>query len=362
MNMETFKVFFHKYEKYFLPLGSLVGFTWDNYAFKRIDLWLDQAVLLFYILVVGCGIFYITLFESGRFRKISSEGRREFALFAVQFALGGLFSAFVIFYTRSASVFTSWPFLLGLLILLVGNEFFREKYQRMAYQISVYFLALFSYLIFMLPIILGTMGEEIFILSGSLAVALTFLFSLLLYYFSPVKFGEARRMVFFSVAATYLAFNVLYFANIIPPIPLSLKEGGVYHLVEKSDAGGYRVLSEAGEAYRFWQKSPELHLTAGEPVFAFSAVFSPAELDTVIFHRWSYYDESSGEWFTTDRMSYPIQGGSSGGWRGYTKKLNIFPGYWRVEVETSRGQILGRLQFEAVTASAVPKLTEYLKK
>src|SRR5215469_10964859 len=43
---------------------------------------------------------------------------------ATQFALGGLWSGFLVFYSRSAVVAQSWPFLLLLTIIFLGNEVF----------------------------------------------------------------------------------------------------------------------------------------------------------------------------------------------------------------------------------------------
>lgn len=34
------------------------------------------------------------------------------------------------------------------------------------------------------------------------------------------------------------------------------------------------------------------------------------------------------------------------GFRGFTKKENIFPGKWRVDIKTERDQVVGRVRFD----------------
>ena len=44
-------------------------------------------------------------------------------------------------------------------------------------------------------------------------------------------------------------------------------------------------------------------------------------------------------------VSYPINGGRDGGYRGYTIKSNPGPGEWRVDISTADGHLLGRVRF-----------------
>ena len=41
-----------------------------------------------------------------------------------------------------------------------------------------------------------------------------------------------------------------------------------------------------------------------------------------------------------------IFGGRDGGYHTYSIKGNIIPGLWRVDIETERGQIIGREEFK----------------
>lgn len=349
-------VWVKKYERYLSQLVFFAGFMWDSLTLTRVDLLYDNIIFIFYLLVAGAGILFVNSYRTGKIRLWFLEPYAEFISFPVQFAFGGLFSGFFIFYSRSGTVAGSWPFLLFLAVILVGNEFFRKRYLRLTFQTSVYFLAIFSYAVFILPVVLGKMGPQIFLLSGAASIFLIAAFILLVSRISRTAFAESRKDVFGSVAAIYLLLNLLYFASLIPPIPLSLKEIGVYHSVRR--AGDlYELKFEPAPWYVFWREESRIfHRAPGEPVYVYSAVFSPTRLNVSIFHRWSYYDAERGRWISTDRISYPIFGGRDGGYRGFTLKGNLTPGLWRVDVETGRGELLGRVKFEVVEASEPSKL------
>lgn len=336
-----------KHERYMLPVAFLAGFVWDSLTLKRIDLLYENLVFLMYIFVAGAGIILV---------NISRRYIRWAPLF-MQFAFGGLFSGFVVFYFRSASFLASWPFLALLLFFLVGNEVFKKQYLRLVFQLSVFFTVLFSYAIFALPVFTGQMGEGTFLLSGVLSLFVMGLLVFILNFSIPGKIYHVRRALFSSVLGIYLLLNIFYFTNIIPPIPLSLKVFDIYHSVEKNSAGQYLVSFEPVRWYDFSRKiKPVFHWSQGAPVYAFSAVFAPTKINTTIFHQWYYFNGKTGKWVESSRLGFPIVGGRDGGYRGYTVKNATFPGRWRVEVVTGRGQVLGRIDFEVVESRSAPNL------
>lgn len=345
--------FYEKYERYLSPVALISGFIWDNLTLRRIDLWLDNLVLLGYLFIAGSAIAILNTRQSGWFNKI--------APFLLQFAFGGLFSAFVVFYSRSASLVTSWPFLTILGVLLVGNEVFRKHYERFVFHTAIFFIAIFSYSILIVPVALGTMGPSTFLLGGLVSVALMGSIIVGLSIVSPLRVRERRGTVLLTILGIYAFFNMLYFTNVIPPIPLSLKDGGIYHLIVKVEKG-YEVSFEPSLRFLFFgDVSNIFHQRPGEAVYAYSSIFAPTRLNTRIFHRWSYFDEKKKEWITTDRLGYAVAGGRDGGYRGYTFKTSIFPARWRVEVITERDQLLGRINFEVVEASGDLELRTKIK-
>lgn len=341
---------YERYERHIGVLSFVFGLLFDSITLTRVDLWFDNTIFIVHLLVVAGAIFLLYLSESGRWGQASGIGNYiKYVPVAMQFSFGNLFSGFFIFYSRSASLATSWPFLIFLITLLAGNELFRKRYTRFIFHTSIFFIALFSYLIFAIPVLFSAMSAGIFMLSGFVALALIGGFLMLFLRISPTKLCMHWRMLFISVGLIYAIFNMLYFTNIIPPIPLSLKEIGVYHLVEWSSEGVYRFTYETTSRFFFFSTESKIfHRTAAAPVYVYSAVFAPTDLRTKIFHRWSYYDERKEEWLVSDRLSFSIIGGRDGGWRGFTVKENIMPGEWRVDVITERDQLLGRITFTVI--------------
>jgi hypothetical protein len=164
---------------------------------------------------------------------------RVFLPALVQFVFGGLMSGFLIFYVRGASLGASWPFLLVLLLLFFGNEFMRSRYEQLIFQINVLFFLLFSYMTFLLPVLVRRIGDLVFLASGLASLGCILLFLLLLRQMVPTLVILHRRALLISIGCIYLTFNLFYFLNLIPPLPLSLTNIGIYHSVTKTPEGGY---------------------------------------------------------------------------------------------------------------------------
>ena len=355
-SQERIKILYAKHERYLFPAALLFGFVVDNFTLTRIDLWFDNLILFSYITLAGIGIVIVNLYESGRLQGRFTGRISRLAPYVIQYAFGGLFSGFFIFYSRSATLAGSWPFLLLLLGLLIGNEFFKKRYLRFDFQISVFFVALFSFSIFYIPILLGALGAKVFLLSGLISLILIALFIFLISRIMPKLVSRGRNILIGSIGGIYIIINIFYFTNIIPPIPLSLKDADVYHSVERAN-GDYIVEYEQRKWYEFYKKyKNEFNRALGEPVYFYSAVFSPTDLNTKIFHSWQYFDEDKGEWIESFRFKYQIVGGRDGGYRGYSIKENIFSGRWRVDVMTEREQLLGRYKFTVVDVQIPPVL------
>lgn len=356
MARERLEMLMEWYERRLAPIAFVVGFVFDSFTLLRSDLLFDNIILLSHLTISAAGIALTNAYESGRLRG-RLNGIAWLFPFAMQFSFGALFSGFFVLYWRSASLAGSWVFILLLAFLLIGNEFFRERYRRLVLHVSIYFVALFSYMILALPTLTGRLGAKMFLISGAASlIGIAILISLLLLLVRE-RIREHRAPLFGSIAGIYIAFNILYFTNVIPPIPLALKRLGTYHTVERTSIGTYRLEFEKPERYGFFQETAvRVHWVPGNPVFAFSAIFAPAKITTAIYHHWLSYDEGSKKWVERDRLAFPISGGRDGGYRGFTLKRSLEAGKWRVEVRTERGQLLGRTTFQIIEASSAPHL------
>ena len=352
----------HWYERYISPIALISGFLVDNYILlKRVDLLQTNLILFSYLLVAALGIICINLIEEGRIRARWVISVAPLIPVVVQFAFGGLFSGYLALYSRSAGFAVSWIFVLAIAALLVANERFARLYVRFAFQMSLYFFVLFSFFTFFLPVVFKTIGPGLFLVSGITSLVALALFMRVLRALVPEIVKKERIKVVRSVAIIFLVFNVLYFTNVIPPLPLSLKESGIYHNVVKVGADYHlskEVVPWLSELLSF---SSTFHTSAGKTAYAYTAVFAPSGLSTDILHEWQLYDEDENEWVTKSVQRFPITGGRDGGYRGYSFKSDLVAGKWRVDVETQYGQLVGRINFVVDTSAEQVQLEELVR-
>jgi len=350
------KIFIDKHERVFLPVFLLLGFIVDSITLTRVDRVFDNILLSFYILLAATTILLTYSQERLYYYKFYIK-YKSWLPYLMQYAFGGLFSGLVIFYSKSASIFTSFPFLFILITLLIGNEFFNKKWPKITFQILMFYIALLSYCILIVPIILNTINLWTFLLGTAISLILMSGYISIFSLFTPKAFKPHKKRISYIILSIFGLFNIMYFANIIPPIPLSLKDGGIYHSVVKNDSGEYIVKKEDKPWYSLFRSyNPTLNKTSGEIIYAFSSVFAPTDFNNTIYHEWSYFDTRNKKWIMTDRIPIKLTGGRTEGFRGYSFKNTIDQGLWRVTVETEGGQIIGRLNFEAKVVKNTPKL------
>lgn len=337
-----------------LSMAAMIGgFGFDNYAFRRIDLPNTQLLFVGYLLLAS-----LAMVIQHRLAARAAAGRpwpkwRTLLPMATQFALGGLWSAFLVFYSRSAVLGASWPFLLLLTAILVGNEVFKRYHSRLVFTAILFFFALFSYVIVTLPILSHTIGIITFFFSGMIALILFWAFCGLLRMMGREQWNNARFKIIGGVALVFLAMNAFYWSGILPPLPLAMADGGIYHSVAKQ-GDKYQAVGEEQSWLTRFGAAPVLHVTAGQPLYFYSAVFAPIKLSTRVIHRWQYYDTHRKAWRTISKLGFTINGGRDGGYRGYSITHHVVPGDWRADVELPDGHIIGRVRFrvEAVPQAA----------
>lgn len=365
-HLNKFADFYKKFEKYISPIGLIYGFIFTTLTLTRVDMFIENFWVVVHLLIASFGILAITLFENKADQKKLPEADREkfhfYLTLVIQFAFGGLFSTFFVFYMRSSSLSNSWFFLLILLVLLVGNELWKKHYARLAFQVSVLFVSFYLFLVFLLPVLFHRLGADLFIASGIFSLIIIFLFTLLLRKFAQEKFKKHHNILRISLLSIFVVMNVLYFTNIIPPIPLSLKEVGVYHSVTRisnlSTGVSYQVKGEVTTWHDYFTRYPVFHRRMGETLYVFSSVFSPVNFATEIVHQWQYYDDVKGKWIDSTKVTLPITGGREEGYRLYSLKQSVTPGLWRVEVMTTAGKVLGIIKFKVENVSIPVNLTE----
>ncbi len=330
--------------KYVMPIAVIGGFIVDIFTLNRIDQVFDNSILITHLLIVGvCMVFlfakdtkYDKIFKSSKYESIYET--------LMLFSFGGLFSGFVIFYTRSGSLLSAWPFVLAMLFLMLGTEFYKSFYKRITFQIVLYFIALFTHLIFFIPLIVKDVGAFWFLVSGGISIILINIYFGFLASINVEKYKSIRKNLIKYIFIVFGLFNFLYFTNIIPPVPLSLKFKAVYHSVQPTDSG-YLVTYESPAQISLRKRSHIYHWDGVSPVYVFTSVFSPIGFQTEIHHVWKFFDPNIGRWVTRSTIPLTIKGGRAEGYRGFSYKTNLQSGKWRVVVENKRGQALGYMNF-----------------
>lgn len=333
------------YERYVSPFALVSGFLIDNFILlRRVDLWTTNALLGGYLIIIACCFILLHAIEGGKVRFGWARTIAPFLPVVVQFSFGGLFSGFLILYSRSATLALSWIFIVAVGLLMLGNERFIRFYSRFAFQVSVYFTALFLFLIFFLPIVTLQLGPTMFLASASLSLLIVVLLQLGLKYVAPPIPRSEWARAGQSIIAVTMVVTALYFTNAIPPLPLALKDAGVFHGIEKAGEE-YEAWYEESSWFDRYRGTQVFHHVKGTAVYVYSAIFAPTALSIDIIHEWQKYDESAQIWVTQTVVRFPIQGGRDGGYRGYSFKYDPKPGKWRVNVRTEYQQIIGRIGF-----------------
>lgn len=335
------KMFFIQNENK-LSVGALIfGFIVDNLTLRRSDLLAENLVLLAYILIAGTGI----VIQNRSFEKEGGTRKHHtLSLLLMQFAFGGLWSAFLIFYTRSATLEVSWPFILLMLLALLSNEVWKKHYFRLPFQMGGLFLAIYAMSIFLVPIFIKSIGGVSFILSGFLALIIILSILKILKYFAPAGFEKSRKKTYITIGIVALFLNIFYILNIIPPLPLVLKDAGAYHNLTRTSQNVYTMYEDKEKWYTFFMR-PTLKLLPGENAYVFSSIYSPQDLNIAVVHHWQYFDYREAKWVSSSKIDVPIFGGRETGYKMYSFKGAVFPGLWRVDIETLRGQTIGRVKF-----------------
>lgn len=339
-------------------LGAVLfafGFLTDFFTFGILPVEIVNIIFLGYLALATVSALGAHAFAQTP--EHASWWRRTFSVLfplGVQYAFGGLLSGFVVFYTAHSVLLASWPFLVFVFLVYVGNEYFRMYKHYLVFQTGIFFFSLYAYVIFGLPLAIHTIGPWVFLFSTALALLLFGLFLYLLRLINRKRFQEEVKQTMVVVVSIVVLVSGSYFAGVIPPIPLIMKEGGVYHSLTKT-ADGYRVTTE--EAPAWWDiRTPIVHSSQTAPLYAFSAVGAPTAFSSTVVHRWER--NVKGKWVTESRIAFPISGGREGGYRGYSVKDAVSAGQWRVSVETPSGQVIGRIRFDVEVVQEKPSLTE----
>jgi len=362
-NYQKIKTFYKKHERLLMPVTLVGGFLVDYFTFTSIQISTTFMLLFGYWVFAGGMIVFTHLYDAQKLHlRLRSRYIRLFSPLFLQFAFGSLLGSSLIFYWFSGAFSISWPVMAILVLLLVFNETFRQYFEKPLVHIGVYFFATISLCSVLLPFLFHSLSAWLFVAAGAVSLIIFAVYIHYLCVFASQLQVQKRRFFMVIIGIT-CAMNVLYFANIIPPIPLALREAGLYHNIKVLN--GRHTLSaehenflQAIEAAVFGQT---VHIEPGKKVYLYTAIFAPAKFKTTIVHHWQYYDPVQKEWISKGKFSFIINGGRQEGYKGYSWNSDLAEGKWRVYVQNQRGQVLGRVRFTIEEVDAPVELREVVR-
>ncbi len=333
------------YQHHVLSGAIILGFVWDSLTLGRPDRLFENSVFLGYLLISLGAIFALN------FWRERESGSSLFVRSLMQFSFGNLAGGLFILYAKSGTFVGSAFFFFLLGGLIVGNEFFRTRYSRLYFNVTVWSFLLTLYATLIFPLIFGSIGVHVFLMSVCASLIITFTALFFIYYVSRDSIPELKK-VSISVSGVSLLFVILYYLNIIPPVPLALKDIGIYHSLNRG-LGGYEVSYEKPPWYQFMRSTNKTYTTRGRTATCLSSVFVPGEITVPIFHRFEYFDTRSSSWITKAYVPLAVSSGREDGYRAWSVTSQLQEGEWRCSVETERGSLIGRVKFDVVLGAPI---------
>ncbi len=351
--------FAHRYDRFlaFLvrherPLATtlfIAGFATDLLTFGLLSL--TKVTFLFALyLAIAIAATLIAHATHGKEGNAFVRSAAVLSPLAAQFVFGTVLSGFLIFYTKSAVLAVSWPFLILLALIFFGNELFRFYRSHLIYQALLVYFTLYAFLLFVVPLWLGEIGTRTFLVSTGLTLIGFALYIAALAALRHARLVEALWGILGSSLLLTVCIVGSHLGGLLPPIPLALKDAGVYQSITKDSAGEY---VRTGVTQKPWYdpRPQEVPHRPGTPLYAYSAIFAPIQFSTSVVHVWQRYNPQTKSWKTEATIAFSVSGGREAGYRGYSLKSDPAPGKWRVLVQTLNGQTIGDLRFNVSNSS-----------
>lgn len=328
----------------------IAGFLLDIIMISDIDDVFSILQQIVYLSIVFFILYYEMLFQLLKWTPGPKMSRYwEYRTLLLHFILGSLLNLYSLFYIKSASILSSIIFLLLLLVIICANELPGVKKSNISVKVGMFGICIFSFFSILFPVILGFVGWTPLILSIAFTIGVFYLMYRLLFNVTSDHVVLIRAVLAPSVSVILL-FVVFTFMGWIPPVPLSVVEQGIYHNVEK-DQGNYLLATEK-DWWKFWHSGDQyFQARPGDKIYYYAQIFSPTRFADEIYVQWSM-KSPRGQWQPADKIPLKIVGGRKMGFRGFTYKTNYQPGEYRVQVLTSLGQEISRIDLEVVASLA----------
>lgn len=322
------------------PLMLLGGVLWD-FLTLRIDRLFDNLFLGVYLLLFAL----VTVLKLRVHLKTGTPAWLDRRIHWVhnigQFLLGGLLSAYLIFYIRGAPLLRAGLWLLILGLAAAVNELLPRWLKLPELWVPLLTVLGFHYVLAAGPVMTGWFIGPVVptLVAVCLAIGVHALATL------PWKVEVDARRVNRLLTGSSLGVGVAlvlelfaFRADLVPPLPLTLMGSEVVPEQHETYEAGF-----FGQSFARIGIAPTLTWTPGLRVKVKTPVYLPASMSTTVRHVWERYEDG---WIETDSIPLRITGGRKEGYRTYSRKRQLQPGSWRVRVTTDDGRELGRVRFD----------------
>lgn len=321
----------------------IVGFLFDMVVLPDIDDPITKYVGITYLFAIALLIMFREWVVSRNTASRTEQRIYAASSFGIAYFSGSALSFVVVYALRSAALTVSWPLFVIFFLCMIANEFVSSYNFRFTLDVAIFFIALLFYIVFNIPVLVKTQTSFIFILSILVTITISVLYVYFLSKISDTSYNEAPRGYALAVGIPMFV-GMLYFLQVLPAVPLALKNQGVYYSVIKTETGEYLGEKEVDTRIFSTLRKPVIHVTNSQGVYFFSAVDAPSQLSAPMSHVWEYHDDKKG-WVQESVISFDLMGGRNDGYRAYSKKENVRPGLWRVTVKVDGTRIIGRTTF-----------------
>ncbi len=339
-NQNNFRNLKNLLTKHWEVFFFLAGFVFDIFTLGEIDETWNITSQSLYLFLASVLLYF-------EFKTINPEKIRNSKVWSFfikyydgifHFLIGSLISVFTLFYFKSTSFVTSFIFIAFILFIMIANEL--PIFVRLGRIFKSFLLGLCtcSFFTYIVPLLMKEIGRTPFFIG--IVTSLTLLFFVYLIY---SKFSEDKVFNHFllpSFGACFL-FLSLYIFKILPPVPLAIKDIGVYQKIEKID-GQYNCYHQR-IWWQFWKKGDQdFYLNKKSRVHVFFTLYSPSNFSDSVIVRWS--KRSKKGWIKYDDIPIKITGGRKKGFRGIAYKEKIVSGEWKVSVRSKDLREIGRIK------------------
>jgi hypothetical protein len=253
----------------------------------------------------------------------------------MQFFYGSLLSHYFYFYFRSSNFFT-WVFLILITLFLLLNELAYEKKWYLSFKIILFPFCTLAYLIYLIPIWVGSLGVSEFYIS---LILFFILMTLLPYLFIADK--NLSKKIWLASFIVLLVTLFCYQTRLLPPVPLHVTKSGVFTQRDVQDNTLWMsvlTVKKIKKQYIAYQDSKK--------IFYVSRIFSPSNFRDKLYLEWRKKQDDS--WFLQDRIIFEITGKEDGDYRGIAWKENWGIGQYQVSLVSEDNRVLDTIFLEVL--------------